>query len=148
MELRTRPKSNYLHQAKWEELFVLAEHWKSDMEFCHDELTFLGSLVDKYHSSLINKEGIAQMKLISDKLSKAHGKQKEIVDKIDKHLIHLEDLMENPFSHDEQQFRDEHAFLEDHIADFIKEFRSIKNEIFTITKGVIRDEKFQHLLAK
>ena len=147
-ELRIRPKSNYLHQAGWQELYVLTKHWHSDMKFYEEEINFLRDLVDRYFIWLIRDENIRQVQSTAARLLKAEGQHKEIVKKIDKHLIHLEELMENSFAHDEQKFRDEHAELEDEMTVFLKDFNMVKREVFAIIGHVMEAEKLQHLLMK
>lgn len=147
MELRIRPKSDYLHKASWEDLYLLTEHWKSDIEFYRDESRFLRTLVDKYFIWLIEDGNIQMVQLLSNKLSKIITQKKAIYDKLNKHLNHLEELIENPFSHDSTKFRNEHSKLEDEFTVFVKNFKVIKKEIFAMTKHVIEDEKLHHLLT-
>ena len=47
-DFRIRPKDNYINEASWEQLYVLTEHWKSDLVFYHKDLRFLHLLIDKY----------------------------------------------------------------------------------------------------
>ena len=55
---RIRPKDNYINEASWEQLYVLTEHWKSDLVFYHKDLRFLHLLIDKYFMWISNKENI------------------------------------------------------------------------------------------
>jgi hypothetical protein len=68
MEFRSRPKSDYLQSAHWQELHALATHWKSDMNFFEDELRFIDLLIDKYFRALIEQENIAKLKVVASKL--------------------------------------------------------------------------------
>jgi len=38
---RNRPKYNYIHEADWQQLIILTEHWKSDLLFYKDDIRFL-----------------------------------------------------------------------------------------------------------
>ena len=67
-ELRLRPKSDYLHTAAFEELYVLGEHWQSVMEFYHLELDFLKKLIDKYFIWLLKDEHIAKVQVIVNEI--------------------------------------------------------------------------------
>ncbi len=58
MEFRSRPKSNYLLDAEWQELHALTSHWQSDMIFFSDELRFIDRVIDKYFTSLVDKDHI------------------------------------------------------------------------------------------
>ncbi len=147
MELRIRPKSDYLHKASFENLYILTEHWKSDIDFYRDELRFLHTLIDKYFIWMIKEGNISKVQSLSNKLSKIIDQKKELFNTINKHLLHLEELIENSFSHDEKMFRDEHEILEDEFTEFVKNFKVLKKEIFAITEHVIEDEKLQYLLT-
>lgn len=147
MELRTRPKSDYLHKASFEDLYILTEHWKSDIEFYRDESRFLRILVDKYFIWLIKDGNIEKVQLLSNKLSKIIEQKKGLYNKLNLHLKHLEELIDNPFSHDENVFRDDHEKLENELTEFIRNFKAIKKEVFSMTEHVIEDEKLHHLLT-
>lgn len=148
MELRIRPKSDYMHQANLQELYILTEHWQADVRFYKDELRFLRDLVDKYFMWLIEKEHIDNLQEKAGRLLNADKQCDELAQKITKHLTHLNELQQNAFSHDEQQFRNEHGKLEDEIADFAKLFRDLKKDVFKITEEVLESEKLKHLLTE
>ncbi len=148
MELRVRPKSDYLHRASWSELYTLAKHWQSDMDFYRDEIRFLYRLTDKYFIWLIRDENLGHVQASTSQLSEAEAQQKELIQKINQHLGHLARLMESTLSHDEQQqFRGEHARLENLITDFAQSFKELKKEVFAITEHVIEEEKLKRLLT-
>ncbi len=147
MELTLRPKSDYLHKVNTEELYVITEHWKSDIEFYRDESRFLRNLVSKYFIWLIKDGNIDKVQALSSKLSKTIKEKKEFYNKIIKHFAHLEELIENPFSHDEMKIRDEHEILENQFSEFVKNFKALKREIFKVTEHVIEEEKLKHLIS-
>ena len=41
-------QENNIEEVKWQELYVLTDHWKSDLAFYKDDLRFLHHLIDKY----------------------------------------------------------------------------------------------------
>ncbi len=147
MEFRTRPKSNYLLNAEWQELHVLTTHWQSDMIFFEDELRFIDVLFDKYFSALIEKENIEKTKAIAGKLSNVKASRGSLAIRIEKHLHHIEELMINPFPQDASEFRTEHAALEDDLTMFVKSFREMKRELFELTERIARTEKAKHLIS-
>lgn len=147
MELRVRPTVDYMHHADWSELYHLAKHWQSDMEFYRDELQFLRGLIDKYFIWLINDENIALIQAISGKLIKSGKQQEEISDKIQKHIQQLQELVDGALSDSTNQFRKAHAELEDDFTDFVKSFREVKRQVFATTEHVIAEEKLQRLLT-
>lgn len=147
MEFRTRPKSNYLLNAEWQELHVLTTHWQSDMIFFEDELRFIDILFDKYFNALIEKENIEKTKGIAGKLSNVKASRSALANRIENHLHHIEELMINPFPQDAAEFRTEHAALEDDLTMFVKSFREMKREMFELTERIARTEKAKHLIS-
>jgi hypothetical protein len=148
MEQRIRPKGDFLNRATWTELYTLTEHWSSDLDFYLIELHFLRDLINKYFIWLSNDENIENVQHQKDMVIKMEKRLTEVSDKIKKHLGHLEELMENAFTQDEQIFRDEHALLEDQIVEFTKSFRNLKKEVFVSTSRVLEEEHLNHLIDK
>jgi len=147
MEIRARPESDYMHTASWQQLYVLAEYWLSDLEFYTDEIRFLKDLINKYFIWLVEGENINEMRKLVNHLIKVEKTQIEIAEITANHLSHLVKLSENAFVYDQQKFREEHAQLEDKFAAFINDFKALKKDIFKTTGKVIVAEKLQRLLA-
>lgn len=134
---RNRPKDNYIHEASWEQLYVLTEHWKSDMLFYKDDLRFLHHLIDNYFLLLSKRENIDMVQEIEVKLLEVDKQCDMLLEKINKHLHHLAELIDDPFIFVSDTFRNEHELLEDDLAQFVKDFRANRKEIFTITEHII-----------
>jgi hypothetical protein len=147
MEFRSRPKSNYLLDAEWQELHALTTHWQSDMVFFGDELRFIDLLIDKYFTSLVDKENIAVTKDVAAKLSNIRKTYDLLHQKVLEHLRHIENLMVDPFAMDASAFRNEHIMLEDELVTFVKNFRDIKRRVFQLTDRVVKTEKQKHLIG-
>lgn len=147
MDLRIRPKSNYLAEADWQELYQLTEYWKRDVRFYEDELNFLLRLTDRYFLFFVDDEKIWRMQIMVKKLNEAIKKQENLARKIRVHLAYLAGLAENPFAHDAYAFREEHIRLEDELANFTLYVREAKREVFALTEEVMQAEKFRHLLG-
>lgn len=147
MEFRTRPKSNYLLSAEWQELHVLTTHWQTDMDFFNDELRFLNILFDKYFTTLVDKDNIAKTKEAAANLADVQENQDMLVQRIEKHLHHIQQLMVNPSAHDATTFRTEHAALEDDLSGFAKSFRDVKREVFQLTERIAKIERAKHLIT-
>ena len=138
---RNRPKDNYIHEADWKSLFVLAEHWKSDMAFYNEDLKFLHHLIDKYFMWIAKKDNIDMVREIEVSLIDTDKKCDGLVKKIDTHLHHLAELINSPFAYDSHIFRTEHEQLEDDLTLFVKQFRANRKEVFAITELVINGEE-------
>lgn len=147
MEFRLRPTSNYLLQGDWEELYVLTEHWRSDFDYFRDELSFFQLLFDKYFEHLISPDKIKEAREVAALLKSLKAEHTTLTIQVDNHLMHISDLLKNPFVQNESQFRDEHILLEDQFVDFVKRFRETKKKLFSVVERVSKNEKQKHLLT-
>jgi hypothetical protein len=146
MEFRTRPKSDYLLNADWQELYILTEHWNSDIDFFLYELSFLETLFDKNFSHLFDNENSNEAKISAGQLVDLKARHKKLQDRIRHHLIHITQFLKNSAAQDESQFRNEHVQLEDELTDFVKRFREVKHKIFKLVERISKSEKGKHLL--
>lgn len=138
--LRLRPSKDYISNASWEELHVLTEKWKSDLEFYNFELNFLHKLIDKYYIWLTNDELVAEVEAAASKIIAANKSRKTLTIESINHLRHIEEILENEFKYDAQTFRKEHEVLENKFANFCKNFQLLKKEVFILTEQVLDTE--------
>ena len=139
---RNRPKDQYIHEADWQQLYVLTEQWKSDLSFYNDDLKFLHHLIDKYFMWISKKEHIDMVREIEVGLLKIDDQCGTLLQRATKHLHHLAELIDNPFAYDSHKFRREQEQLENDIATFVKDFRSNRKEVFTVTDYLMDAEQF------
>ena len=139
---RNRPKDQYIHEADWQQLYVLTEQWKSDLSFYNDDLKFLHHLIDKYFMWISKKEHIDMVREIEVGLLKIDDQCWTLLQRATKHLHHLAELIDNPFAYDSHKFRREQEQLENDIATFVKDFRSNRKEVFTVTDYLMDAEQF------
>ncbi|TYB79512.1 hypothetical protein [Bizionia myxarmorum] len=140
-DFRYRPKDNYIQEATWEQLYVLTEHWKSDILFYKDDLRFLHHLIDKYFMWISKKENIDMVSAIEVGLIEMDKKCVSLLESLDKHLHHLAELIDDPFIFVADTFRVEHEGLEDNLSQFLKDFRKNRKEVFAITEHIIDGEE-------
>jgi phosphomevalonate kinase len=138
--LSLRPKGDFTWTAEYRELYILTEHWLSDLQFHKHDLHFLYHLIDKYFIWLTNEESLGEMRNLSSGLSETNTNCDKLLEKTSKHLNHLAELIDDPFKYDSHKFRSEHEELENEIASFIKKFRKIKKETFADIEPVIEKE--------
>lgn len=138
---RNRPKGRYIHESNWQQLYVLTEHWKSDLEFYNDDLKFLHRLIDKYFIWMSKKENIDLVRDIEIGLLEMDNQSSMLLQEVNKHIHHLAELIDNPLAYDSQIFRTEHEKLEDDLAAFVKDFRKNRKEVFMVTEHVIDGEE-------
>ncbi len=145
-EYRMRPKDSYLQNSQWQELYVLTEHWKSDLLFYKDDLKFLHHLLDKYFIWITQTENLKAVQTIGQNILADTLACDTLLDQIDKHLAQLASLIDDPTKFNTKVFRDDHEELENEIAEFIKSVRENRKELFTLTEYVIDSERLEHLL--
>jgi hypothetical protein len=63
-------------------------------------------------------------------------------------MTHLIALVKNAFTKDELKFRQQHTILEDKYSAFVKDFKSLKRDIFKTTEKIIKTEKLKRLLTR
>ena len=136
-----RPKDDYIREADWQKLYLLTEHWKSDLLFYKQDLKFLHHLIDKYFLWISKSENIDMVREIEVDLLKVHKQGATLLETTHKHLHHLAELIDNPFAYDSHQFRAEHETLEDELTEFLKDFRRNRKEVFKITGHIMDGEE-------
>lgn len=139
-KLRFRPSNNYINNASWEELHVLTDKWKSDLEFYNFELNFLHKLIDKYYIWLSNDELVNEVEAAARKIFSANKSRNTLTFETINHLRQIEGIMENEFKFDAQVFRDKHEQLEDGFTAFCKNFQMLKKDVFMLTEQVLETE--------
>ncbi len=147
-DLRNRPNGNYIYSANWHELYVLTEHWKSDLMFYKDDLMFLDKLIDTHVLWISKEEDLEQVRAIEKSIVETNNKCIILLERVQLHLTHLANLIDNPFTYDAQKFRNEHQQLEDDFTAFLKIFRTNRKEVFEITEHLIESDKLIRLLTK
>ncbi len=143
---RSRPKGVYIHEANWEELYVLTEHWKKDLGFYKEDLLFLHRLIDKYFIWIVKEENNEAVRKILHGVQKMKDKCRDLLEKVSSHLNRVGNFVEKPEPEEDRLFRIEHEHLEDEIADFVKAFRKNRRDVFEITEHVVDSEKLIGLL--
>ena len=139
----TGGKNEVIIKADHKALHALTDHWKSDLGFYKDELQFLDTLIDKYIGLMITDEHRERIRKMTISFSEIEKYSHELDEKVTEHAKNLTHLLQNPFSHEENLIMSEHRQLEDFMAAFVKSFREVKREIFSITAHVLREQKLR-----
>jgi hypothetical protein len=147
MNKQTKDSELYsLENGPWNELYVLTEHWKSDIEFYRDDLRFLHHLIEKYFIWITKPENLELVKELQQGLFGLNKKSDDLREKTGKHLIQLGKLVENPNSGNAGVIKTEHEHLEEEITDFVKEFRRNRKEVFVLTEYIIDSEDLVRMM--
>ncbi len=139
--IRQRPRGTFISTAKWQELYILSKHWKSDLQFYKEDLRFLHRLINKYFIWLSKSENIEMVRRIEVNVNKIGRSCDEVIAKVDKHIKQFESIDAYPEDRADKLFRIVHEQLEDQISDFVKVFRENRKEVFKITEYVVDSEQ-------
>ncbi len=139
-DIRDDGKSN------WEELYFLAKHWKSDLEFYKDELRFLHNLIEKYLIWITKKENL---KSVADIRKAEHNLSlhcEALREKVSSHLEMAATIAKEHTGTSAEKFFKNHEELENEIASFVKTFRESRKEVFKVTEYVMDSEELRNIL--
>lgn len=139
--IKDRMKSYPEQTTNWEQLYVLTEHWKSDMQFYTDDLHFLNKLIDKYYIWIDKADHLREINQSRAALQSHQKKSKDLQEKIGKHMVQLGYLIENPQRADAGLINKEHLHLEEELTDFYKVFNDLRKVIRAKTEKLMNEEE-------
>jgi hypothetical protein len=131
---------------KWQELYVLTEHWQSDLEFYKDDLRFLHHLVDKYVIWITKSENLELVKEIMLSVYDLKKRCLKLITGVADHKHNLAGLEKDATQERWEKVKSDHGEIEVGIYNFVKEFRANRKEVFRITEYVIDSEELTNLL--
>ncbi len=102
--------------------------------------------MNKYFIWITKKENLEAVKSIGQSILNDKQIGKELLNRVDEHLTHIAQTIDDPFKHDSRIFRDEHQVLEDDIAQFYKTVRKNRKQVFSVTEHIVDSESLEHLL--
>ncbi|MCK0144916.1 hypothetical protein MWU78_04555 [Arenibacter sp. F26102] len=140
-------EAQFIKEGPWYELYVLTEHWKSDLEFYRDDLRFLHHLIDKYFMWITKPENLDMVKELKAGLFDLKKKNRDLLEKVGRHKNTLGHMVENHNKADAGIIRTEHEHLEEEVENFVKKFRSNRKEVFAITEFIIDSESLANLMG-
>jgi hypothetical protein len=128
--------SNSNLQKELEQMYARAEHWISDYAFFEDEINFLINLLDRYFIGVIVSDSLATELLRSKakKLLELDGERESIAKQNKEMLSSIPKFLNNEVAFDPQELREEYADIEKEQVGFLKRYRELKQEIFSLSK--------------
>ena len=130
----------------WQELYVLTEHWRSDLEFYKDDLLFLHHLVDKYFIWITKSENLEMVKEIMLQIRGLENQCRELMAGVKEHMHNLAQFANESAKQSLPKITEDHVVLETSIYNFVKDFRANRKEVFRITEYVIDSEELTNLM--
>lgn len=136
-------------QRQLEQMYVRTEHWISDFAFFEDEIRFLITLMDKFFIGLLIND-TARVEIIKSSAKKLVDldKLRESIARENKaNLEYLAHILKNETAFDPEEFKDSQSDLEADQADFLKQYKALKKEIFDLGEHLSRLSKGGYLLT-
>ena len=130
----------------WYEAYILVNHWKSDLGFYREDISFLQQLIEKYLIWITKKENLDRVADIRKKGHELAVAAETLHGKIADHLKLIVDVLEERKYISSGEFLDKHGELEKELSTFVKDFRHKRKEVFKVTEYVIDSEELQNVL--
>ena len=143
---RNRPKGDYIQEAAWQDLHILSERWQNNLEFQLFEIEFLENLIETYFVKLLLQQNLDELRELQRDIYQAKSQSKVLLQRINTHLNHIADILDEPSKYDGSTFRIEHEQLEDDVSEFIINQKVVRLIIFKMTKEVLQSEKPKFIL--
>lgn len=125
-----------------------AEHWLTDLQFYMEEIAFLQKLISQNFAQFFNHVAPGRAKTLTDDLESLQITGLEINTLIKGLLIDLKDQVVDPSAHDLQPVKIKIGELETRQANFLKTFRALKREVFTLTEKAMEAGSIKGLTRK
>ncbi|GAA4280949.1 hypothetical protein [Gaetbulibacter aestuarii] len=124
-----------------------SRNWLSELEFAKDEELFLDDLIKSYTLQLIDSKHFAESKKVIDKLSKIQKETDALLEIVKNHEKGLSIMVDGINEFDkEKAFKNKHVKLIINVKNFLDRYKTIKTELFTVVKGVLKEGKQKRLL--
>ncbi len=135
-----------LENGPWDELYVLTNHWVSDLQFYRDDLKFLNHLIEKYFIWLSKEENLQMIKELKLGLQETNKMVNDLLEKVSKHRNRLGLLVEDANRKDASVIIMEHEHLEEEIIRFVSFFRLNRKETFKLTEYITESEELSTII--
>jgi hypothetical protein len=129
----------------WYEAYILVNHWKSDLGFYREDITFLQQLIEKYLIWITKKENLERVADIRKKGHELAVAAETLHGKISDHLSLIVDILEERKYLSREEFLNLHGHLETELSEFVKDFRNKRKEVFKVTEYVMDSEELQNV---
>lgn len=129
-----------LQPANWNEMYILTRYWRSDLEFYLEDLSFLTKLVKKYSIWVKSNETSEEVRKMSAELHNIIQHGKELKETLEKHQSKIAHVIDQTSQDSEKAILEEHGALEKEMAEFVKNFRANRRNVFKVSEKVLDSE--------
>ena len=140
------------HYTKWlnaEQMHEDSKDWLSELKFIRDEHLFFEDLITTFTMQLVAPDKFSDHKEIIDTLSKSQKRNNSIIEAVETHENNLQIMVDGI-----DELAKEKAYVKEHkdlilrITDFLKDYKTLKRQLFTIIKNIKKAEKQKRLIDK
>lgn len=139
---KTIRKYRYIRWMRPEEMHQASMDWLAELNFARDEQMFLNRLIQTYTEALSDGSIFADSKTLIGQL---FDKQRELVtlrEQVSKHANQLDIMVDHVDQLTmEKAYRQTHKELTKSMNLYLSEYKLLKEEIFQIISGVLRERK-------
>lgn len=145
-------KQTYTHYVEWlsaEQMHEASKEWLSELEFIRDEHHFFEDLITSFTTPIIESGKFSDTKEIIDEINRSNKQNNQLIKTVITHINKLQIMVDKIDQLEEEKaYAAEHKALITTIATFLKEYKSLKRQLFEIIKRIKKEEKFKHLIDK
>ncbi|WP_242131896.1 hypothetical protein [Aestuariivivens marinum] len=141
------PKIKYKAWLSPETMHNNSKKWLSELAFIQDEQLFFDDLIKSYTLQLIDSKHFTESKKIIDRLSQLQKENNTLFNTLKNHKRGLKIMVDGKDELEkEQAYRDKHAKLIIVVSKYLEKYQTIKKQLFTLVKGIIKEGKQKRLL--
>jgi len=141
--------TNYIEWLSADQMHEASKEWLSELKFIRDELLFFEDLITTFTSQLIESGKFSDNKEIIDAINRSNKRNNSLIEAIKTHQNELQIMVDKIDQLEEEKaYVNEHRTLTTTIAEFLKEYKALKSQLFEIIKSIKKEEKFKHLIDK
>lgn len=139
----------YVEWLSAEEMHDASKEWLSELRFIKDEHLFFEDLITTYTSLIIESGKFSDTTEIADAINKSEKQNNLLIEAVKVHENKLQIMVDGI-----DQLKEEKAYTKEHsdliiaISDFLKEYKSLKTQLFDIIKSIKKEDKFRHMIDK
>lgn len=145
-------KISHLKYIEWldaDELHEASKEWLSELNFIKDEHLFFEDLVTQFTSQLIAFGNFSNNKEIIDAINRSQKQNNTLIEAVKIHENELKIMVDGIDQIEEEKaYTKEHSDLIIAITEFLKEYKSLKTQLFDIIKSIKKEDKNRHLLDR
>ncbi|MEM5565499.1 hypothetical protein WNY78_10305 [Psychroserpens sp. AS72] len=139
----------YVEWLSAEEMHEASKEWLSELRFIKDEHLFFEDLITTFTTQLLEFEAFSDTKEIVDAINRSQKRNNVLIEAVKIHENELQIMVDGIDQlKEEKTYTKEHSDLIIAIADYIKEYKSLKTQLFEIIKSVKKEEKLSHIIDK